>query len=631
LSAFIIKWGNNNKDHHLDIPMPKKTGWCLFILYLAIFGSYCGLEVNTFVEDLPFFQAATFLIFFNTLFVFLIPPLLYAILAAIPALSSSRAARTGILILNSVYLHLAILFSLYKAGRHIDFDFYFFWYNLSVALSVLWKLFAPWLFALALSIAIFVLIQKTFFSPVIEILNKSRKAWIFLVALTISSMICQLATLQIVRSSAAGFLYANFLSDRHLKNEYRELYDKHITALQSKRPTAGAHVDPSVLGDTIIFVQQESLSDLLVSPNVTPQLLNASRDGLLFRKLYGNSIQSERGYECILCGAPPSAEGDLVNDYTDEVIKKLPCLPRVFKELGYRPLLFYSGNPNPRVTHLFDLIGFEKIFADDIMKPGDVQYNWGYREDTFFARVDEYLQKHYKNEKLFIFITASASNHTPFKVLDNKLLDKIPFPQPTKFEENLSNTTFVQDAYLGVLYDIFKKHYALRGSLLAVSDHSWPIPIHKHNIYNERGAFEENFLISMLFVPPESRRGDFSIGSTVSQRFSQMDIVPTVLDLIGMKQDYMLGESFAPWLLASQRSERLGPRKTKISVQPYGGGCISVIQFPKKYLFDVLGRNVKVFDLKNDPREQSPAIHDAGEYLHIIRDFFQPRESDVAD
>jgi hypothetical protein len=604
--------------------MPKKTGLYFFVLYLAIFGSYCGLEINTFMEDQPL-QSAAFIIFFNVLFVLLLPPILYALSASVPFLARSRFFKSGILLFNSIYIHLVVLFSIYKADRHIDFDFYFFWYNISVALSVLWKLYSPWLIVLAFSITAFVYIQKLAFAPLLKMIGRlPGKTWMVMGGLAILSILCQIATITKVRGSATGFLYANFLSDRHLKDEYYALHNKHISTLQTKKPARGAHVDPSILGDTIIFVQQESLNDLLVSPQITPKILNAAKDGFMFRKMYGNSIQSERGYECILCGIPPSTEGDLVNDYSEEAIKRLPCLPRIFKDLGYRPLLFYSGNPNPRVTRLFELIGFEKILADDIMKPGDVQYAWGWKEDTFFQRVDEYLQTHYKNEKLFIFITASASNHTPFKVLDPKLVHKIPFPNPTTFQERLSNTTFVQDTYLGSLYEMFKKHYAQRGSLLAVSDHSWPFPIHKHNIYNERGAFEENFLISMMLIPPETRKNEFSIRSTITQRFSQMDIVPTVLDLIGMKQDYMLGESFAPWLLESRIGERASPRKTKISVQPYGGGFISVIQYPNKYLFDVLGGDVKVFNLQNDPKEQSPSVRDAGPYMHLIKEFFQP-------
>jgi hypothetical protein len=605
--------------------MSNKTSWCCLILYLAIFGSYCGLEIDTVVEDLPLFQWSTYILFFNVLFVLMLPPLVYALLYSIKPLWSRRAVRNTVIIVNSIYFIFALLLSLYKSARNMDFDFYFFWYNLSVALSVLWKLYAPWLFVIALCVAGFVFFQKTAFSPIVAVLNKSpRKAWAIFTGVVVLSLLCQLITIRTVRGSAAGFLYASFFSDRHLRNDYRERYETHMAVLQSNGHKTVGQGNASILGDVVIFVQQESLSNLLIAPKVTPRILRASRDGILLNPIYGNTIQSERGYECILCGVPPSIGGDLVDDYSAEDLTHLSCLPRIFKALGYHPIVFYSGNRNPRVMRLFESIGFEKILAGDIVQPDDVMYDWGYREDSFFTRVDEYLQKHYAREKLFIFITASATNHTPFKVHDNRLLDKIPYPDPKKFAERISNTTFAQDAYFGHLYDIYTKRYAQRGSLIALSDHSWPIEQHKHNIYNERGAFEENFLAAMLFVPPVPMRKYFAVGSTVPLRFSQIDILPSFLDLIGLKQDLWLGESFAPWLLASPDRPPTAPQRVKLSVQPYGGGFISAVRYPHKYLFDVLGQNVKVYDLKEDPGELSPAIHNIEEYIHLISEFFQP-------
>ncbi|HTY61163.1 MAG TPA: sulfatase-like hydrolase/transferase [Acidobacteriota bacterium] len=610
--------------------MSKKTSWCCFIVYLAILGSYCGLEIDTFVEDLPFFQWNTFLIFFNVLFVLLVPPLVYALLNSRPSLWNRRGLRNTVLTANAVYFIFAILFSLYKSARHMDFDFYFFWYNIAVALSVLWKLYAPWLIVLVLCVVGFVIFQKAAFGPVVSILKKSpKKAWPIFVGITAASLFCQLITVHSVRGSTAGFLYASFFSDRHLRNEYRDRYEAHMSVLRADGVKTTGKGDASILGDIVIFVQQESLNSLLIGPKTTPQLLRASRDGVLLNPIYGNSIQSERGYECILCGVPPSIGGDLVDEYSPGELKNLSCLPRIFKTLGYHPIVFYSGNRNPRVMRLFESIGFEKILAGDIVQPGDVMYDWGYREDHFFTRVDEYLQKHHTNEKLFIFITASATNHTPFKVHDDKLLDKIPYPDPKRFEDRFSNTIFAQDAYLGHLYDIYTKHYAQHGTLIALSDHSWPIERHKHNIYNERGAYEENFLAAMLFVPPVPMRNRFAIGSTVLPRFSQIDILPTVLDLIGLKENLWLGESFAPWLLASADQERSMPRRIKMSVQPYGGGFISAVKYPQKYLFDVLGNDVKVYDLQKDPGESSPAVQNVDDYIHLISEFFKPESSNA--
>jgi hypothetical protein len=604
--------------------MKRKTGWYFLVLYLAILGSFCGLEIDTYNGDLPFFKTSTLLLFLNVLAVILLPPVLYILCNSTRYLRNNRAIRSGILFLNAVYFHLVAFLLLYKAVRKMDFDFYFFWYNTSDALPALWKLFAPWFPVFALSMAAFMFIQRAAFSPVMATLGKStRKAGLFLAMVVVLSLSCQFATLENVRASTAGFVYTNFLTNRQIRNDYIEQYRQHILSLESDTPSSFGPIDPTILGDIVFFIKQESLNGLLTGSKITPQLLRASQDGILFERQYGNSIQSIRGYGCILCGVPPSITEDLADAYSAKELQKFPCLPRIFKALGYHTLYFFGGSQNPRIVHFAESIGFEKVLADEIVQPGDVKFDWGYREDIFFARVDEYIQKHYSKEKLFIFIDTGATNHDPFQVLDDRLLDKIPYPHHAKFEEHLSNTTFVQDSYFGQFFDIFQKHYADRASLLAVSDHSWPIPVHDLNVYNERGAYEENFLITMLFVPPLSRRSDFAIGSQVTQRFSQMDILPTFLDLIGLKQDYLLGESFAPWLLSSQNFRRLAPRKIKISVQPYGGGYVSAVIYPKKYLFDVLGRKVEIFDLAKDPKEQFPTVRNADEYLYLLNEFFQ--------
>jgi hypothetical protein len=610
---------------------PAKNCWYFLVIYLALFGSFCGLEIDTFIGDLPFFQAGTFLLLFNVFFALLVPPLLYVLFSSIRPVWENRAARALFLFLNAVYFHFIAFLAIYKSVRKLDFDFYFFWYNTADALPVLWKLYAPWLFVILFSITAFIFLQKPAFSPVATYIRKSPwKRALVLILVCAASVSCQLVTLGKVRGSTAGFVYASFLSDRRIRSEYSKLYRKHIDTLRSDPPAPAGKGHPSVLGDVVFFVKQESLNGFLVQPQITPQLLRASKDGILFQKFYANSIQSIRGYECVLCGVPPSLTGALVDEYSVDELKDLKCLPRMFKSLGYHPLYFFGGSRNARIMRFAESIGFEEVLADEIAQPGDIKFDWGYREDVFYTRVYEYLQKRHAGDKLFVFIDTGATNHTPFEVLDKRLLDKIPFPEPKQFAERLSNTTFVQDEYFGRFYDLFQECYGDRGSLLVASDHSWPIPIHKNNIYNERGAFEENFRIPLLFVPPSSKRAQYAIGTVVEERYSQMDIFPTVLDLIGMKQRDLLGETFAPWLLASQGSGRSEPHRIKISIQPYGGGFISLVHYPEKYVLDVLGRDYTVFDLGRDPGERSPSSHLGGEPSSLIREFFHPISGELA-
>jgi hypothetical protein len=623
-NSFDIQYVTTSEHPPTFQTMLKKTSWCCFIFYLGLIGSFYGLEIATYLGDTPFFQTGTLLLFINVLSVMLLPPMLYALVASIRPIWENRFARISFLVINSFCFHYTVFLLVYRSVRGMDFDFYFLWYNTADAPLALWKLYAPWFPLVILSIIAFVFFQKPAFSPVIYGLRKlPRRTVLIPSAIIILSILCQISTIHEIRGSTAGFLYTSFFSDRQLRSDYHNLYREHITALRSDAPQANGRMDPSLLGEAIFFVKQESLNGLLAGPRITPQLLRASRDGVLFADLYANSIQSLRGYECILCGVPPSVTGALVDEYEPKELKDLSCLPRLFKQLGYHPLYFFGGSKNARIMQFAESIGFEKVLADDIVQPGDIKFDWGFREDVFYSRIIEYLQRHYANEKLFVFIDTGATNHTPFEVLDDALLDKIPFPHPEKFQESLSNTTFVQDAYFGQLYDLFRRHYGQRGTLVAVSDHSWPMEAHKDNIYNERGAYEENFLIPLLFVPPSSMKERFATGTTYKQRFSQMDIFPTILDLTGLEHRHLLGESFAPWLLAASNREQSEPRKTKISIQPYGGGFISAVRYPQKFLFDVLGRNVKVYDLEKDPEERSANIHDVAQYMFLIRDFFQ--------
>ena len=606
--------------------MKRKLPAVLFVLYLAIWGSYCGLEINTFIEDQPFFQMSVLLLFINVVFILLIPPLLYGLCVQAPQWLK-KYLMPAILVFNSFYVHLAILLSIYKADRHMDFDFNFFWQNISDAWPVLWKIFAIWLIVIFISLIVFTLLQPLIFDPAARWLKEfSKFSWKFGLTLGVAiaaCALCQYFTITSVSGSAAGFLYTGFFSDRRLRDDYISLYAKHIEALKKDTLLTTDRFNPSVLGDSIFIVKQESLNGLLSDPEITPQLFRAGRDGILIPKMYGNAIQSLRGYSCILCGVPPSVTFALSDVYPADELSKLNCLPQIFRNFGYRALYFFGGSHNPRIVRFAESIGFEKVLADDIMSPKDIKFDWGYREDIFYLRVREYLKANYEGQKLFVFIDTGATNHSPFEVLDESLKRNVPFPTPAGFTERLSNTTFVQDAYLGNFYDIFREDYGDRGTLIAVSDHAWPIPIHKNNIFNERGAYEENFLISLLFVPPASEAETFDIGARVPVRFSQMDIQPTILDLLGIARPALLGESFAPWLLADPKRARTEPQKAKLSIQPYGGGFIAIHRYPQKYLFDILKKDVKVYDLSNDPLETSPTIDATDRYIFLIRDFFR--------
>jgi len=286
--------------------------------------------------------------------------------------------------------------------------------------------------------------------------------------------------------------------------------------------------------------------------------------------------------------------------------------------------LFFKDD-NLEFSHSGDFmlaLGFDEVHNQDIMQPNDPELEWGFREDIFYQRVLEYLQKKYQDQKVFVYIAISATNHIPFEISDPKYQSAIPFIQPKSFKEKIANTTFVQDAYLGRFFDLLPKNYFTNSSFFIFSDHSWPIGIKPNNIFNERGYYEENFLTFLTFIPPENKADFYQTNKVVKSRYGQMDFLPTIFSILGIKKDFLLGNSFAPEIL--KYSFDLSPKRNLVvSVQPYSGGVISIIDYPAKYLFDVYRRQISVFDLLADPLENNPEfLSSPKDYFYLIDIFF---------
>ena len=96
--------------------MSKRLEWGLLGLYLVLFGIYCGLELDTFVADLPFFQVSTLILFVNILCVVLAPVALYLLFASLPGIWRRRGGRIAVSTLTAVGFHFLLFLAVYKSS-----------------------------------------------------------------------------------------------------------------------------------------------------------------------------------------------------------------------------------------------------------------------------------------------------------------------------------------------------------------------------------------------------------------------------------------------------------------------------------------------------------------------------------
>jgi hypothetical protein len=375
-------------------------------------------------------------------------------------------------------------------------------------------------------------------------------------------------------------------------NYYQEFYSRLIQkSVEEKRIVENASNKinkskrPEYLDNIIIF-HLESLNGFLVNEKNTPVFTEIAKEGIFFPKFYANSVQTVLGYESIL--------------YSED-INRIICLPNFLKTFGYKNYFFKGGIrlSSTRTDEFIPAIGFDELHNKDIMQKGDPKYPWGYREDVFYKRVFKYLNNNLEPKNNFLYIDVGSTNHWPFKTPAG-FESSVPFPDPKNHQERFINTTWLQDSYLKIAWDelnmLFpKKNY----TLLILGDHSWPAEIHPKNTFNERHGYEENFTDSMVMII-----GNEYKNKIVSEKYSQMDILPSIIDLFGIKYPE---NNWRMSFIDSFRGNEAKPNKV-IQIQPYADKIINIINGNDKYQYDGETSQIGLCDLKNDPLENNCQI-----------------------
>lgn len=319
-------------------------------------------------------------------------------------------------------------------------------------------------------------------------------------------------------------------------------------------------------------------------------------DGLIGRgwyveRFYANSVQTSKGQFATLTSVIPTVRGKEFQDYERN---RYQSLVHVLRDSGYRTLFVQSHwdlafeNTERFLTRL----GFEQCRSVmDLLQPGDETqlFTWGPEDQVLYHRFFDLLDRGLERDPGPWFATlATIGTHANFKVPPAR---RTFYANPRSAHERYADAIHVSDEQLAVFFEELERRPALRNSLVIVTgDHSYPTG--DHGIARvEAGIYDESFRTPFLLLWP---------GRLAPRRIpgphSQLDIAPTVLDLVGvpLARSHFQGRS----LLAD------GPPPPVYLVQPYAGTWLGVVDGPLKYLKQLQGGRELVFDLAADPREE---------------------------
>lgn len=310
-----------------------------------------------------------------------------------------------------------------------------------------------------------------------------------------------------------------------------------------------------------------------------PNLTALAGEGLLFEHTYAVYPESIKGLFALLFARYPAM------DTKPEQYERIdtPSLAAVLQRRGYRTALFHSGR--------FRYLGMESMIRGrgfDVLEDagdigGDRESSFGIDEPPTVRRLLAWVDGRPSGSRFFATYIPIAGHH-PYETPEPG-----PFPEREEIDR-YRNALHSADAAVGELVRGLRARGLDQETLIVViGDHGQAFGQHPGNFGHTLFLYEENVRVPFVIVAPGAIEGPVRVGGLTSQ----VDMAPTVLDLLGVPApaDYQ-GVS----RLAGRRSDALFFTDCSL-------GLVGLREENWKYVYEIESDRHKLFDLAADPGE----------------------------
>lgn len=327
--------------------------------------------------------------------------------------------------------------------------------------------------------------------------------------------------------------------------------------------------------------------------DTTPFLDELARDSLLVQKAYAVVPHTHNALTATNCGVEPPLDrwGTMLLGTRDDSVPST-CLPDLLRELGYNSAYFMSQSSSfERSPDIMKNLGYEDFYSVESMNTeGFEQTNYfGYEDEVMLEPSKEWLQKNGDEPFLATYLTSAP--HHDYLAPDKRYGSK-------KFSDNelvnrYLNSVRNEDFFLKNLFDQYKKLGLYDNTVFVIlGDHGEGFGEHGR-FQHDNTIYEEGLRIPMLIHDPQQFQG----GATLEGPVTQLDVLPTVADLLGYRVE---GGAYGG-------SSLLGPiskDRTLMSSCWNEKGCLARLQGMEKYIYHFDDKPEEVFDLSKDPAER---------------------------
>lgn len=287
----------------------------------------------------------------------------------------------------------------------------------------------------------------------------------------------------------------------------------------------------------IIIVQMESLQNFPINKKINNYEITPN-----LNKLISESVYFPNTFQQIGSGNTSDAEflvntsiypvGDRAMSNVLEGVE-IPSLPRILNDSGYYTATFHTND----ITFwnrdaLYTSLGFKEAYDKSYFGVEDYLV-YGASDEVLYNKTLEIIKEKNLNENVFAHII-SMSNHHPFNLPKQKSNLELPKDMQNTDLGNYLNSVNYSDRALGDFIKKLKVEGLWEDSLIVVYGDHFGLNLDETNVLFEKyfgysSSVVDTFNIPLIMKLPNQQLA----GQKVQEAAGQIDIMPTILNLIG--------------------------------------------------------------------------------------------------
>jgi lipoteichoic acid synthase len=371
--------------------------------------------------------------------------------------------------------------------------------------------------------------------------------------------------------------------------------DRDLVARARARPTgardikSGAHTQKK----NVVIIMLESTgaaATSLYGPHATtPFLAELARESLLVERMYAVEPHTSKALATTLCGIEPRPGIGTAEAVPGGILGT--CLPQLLGTQGYRTTFMQAATRNfesrPQLVRNMGFDAFES--GDQMSHQGLARANYfGWEDRILLGPLSAFLERSRRDGRPFLLAVLTNQPHHEYRPVRSYGSAKFSHDETI---DNYLNAVRYDDFLLRDVFARFEAAGLLESTIfLILGDHGEGFGEHDRYAHDDT-IYEEGLRIPMLVHAP----GDARARGRLPGIHNELDVVPTVLDLLGFEigEGGYVGRS----LFAD------GPPRVLYAACYNDDKCVARFEGDLKFIHHFGRQKDELFDVVKDPRE----------------------------